>query len=1133
KRGRVARVLVICPKILIDQWVEELGSKFGIDAYGATGAELPGAAHRTEPVIVTTYQSASGFLESGQASGFDMLILDEAHKVRNLHGSPTPPRMAKAIFEALRARAFKYVLMLTATPIQNRLWDIYSLVDCLAVARGHTNPFGNPSQFAARFIADGKQVARRLRKEHVEEFRKIVGSYMFRTRRGEARLVFPERNVKTYPVKATAEETELERIVSGAIAKFSAVEQTSLLVALMSSPAALAHQVAHMARPGSQAAEIALEVGALAGRVAMPAKAGQLLEIVGILRPQRPDWRMVVFTTRRETQAMLGKVLADAGVSHGFIRGGEPAANRKTIEAFRKKDPEIHVVISTDAGAEGVNRQVANLLVNYDLPWNPMIVEQRIGRVQRIGSQFKSVWVANLVHQDSPEQQIVARLMEKLQVIAHTVGDIEAVLEASEDAGSTSLDQQIRSMIVSAFCGQDQERAAAMRVESIEQARKLLEEQETEMNDMLGAMSDPDQADIPMPKLTPAAPSMPLASFVLAALEREGWAVADDGTGLFTGHDANRERVQLAFDAGVLERHVRPGVFMGQAPQLYQPGKPAFERLVQRWIDRSAVHGADQRLSREETAAIAARWSGEIPGASYIGCEPVAGRATVTGRVHCRARAANAVDSYEKVVAIEITAVAEGAVAPFDAAQVHPKTVFPDVERLVEARAAEDPDIGQFRTFYQQRLERELAKTDAGERREKLVNDLAPGVTAEAAAVEYVVGGEQAVDVAYRVGESAPYRSRITIAGGAVTRQPERQRCDVTGQVLPAECLEVCQVSGVRALRHLMQRSEAGGGYALAEECITCPITGKRILRTEAETCCLTGGVALRSALVQSAVSGRYVVPDRATTCEVTGAAVIDDERVTSDLSGKRFRRDEAVRLADGTTVGHRSEARCCEFSGVYLREADCAVSAYSGKTLAKERLRMSEISGRAGDESELHACGITGTKGLPDELAKSALSGMWLLPDRAVTLEDGRVAAVRETGRCAWTDALLPSSDTGLCALCGLRFDKRLINASGEFVGLRQVLDGTRTGARFADPGFLARTAPAVFQGFTSCSVVSSATKKAHILHGAKSFLGFNRKVFAVIALGEVSGLTLAGKALVGKPTPTGWVATDVHAMP
>jgi len=160
KRSRVSKVLVICPKILIPQWSEELDSKFGIAAYDAVGSELRSARNRTEPVIVTTYQSATGFLAAQHSGIFDMLILDEAHKVRNLHGTQSRPKIADAIYGALEARLFKYVLMLTATPIQNRLWDIYSLVDCLAVARGHRNPFGSPDQFAFKFIADGRNVGR-------------------------------------------------------------------------------------------------------------------------------------------------------------------------------------------------------------------------------------------------------------------------------------------------------------------------------------------------------------------------------------------------------------------------------------------------------------------------------------------------------------------------------------------------------------------------------------------------------------------------------------------------------------------------------------------------------------------------------------------------------------------------------------------------------------------------------------------------------------------------------------------------------------------------------------------------------------------------------------------------------------
>ena len=107
-----------------------------------------------------------------------MLVLDEAHKLRNLYGAASPPQVAVTFRKALEERRFRFVLMLTATPIHNRLWDIYSLVDLLTVARGHKNPFGSEGMFARKYIADNREQARQLKPEAREEFRSIVYGYM-------------------------------------------------------------------------------------------------------------------------------------------------------------------------------------------------------------------------------------------------------------------------------------------------------------------------------------------------------------------------------------------------------------------------------------------------------------------------------------------------------------------------------------------------------------------------------------------------------------------------------------------------------------------------------------------------------------------------------------------------------------------------------------------------------------------------------------------------------------------------------------------------------------------------------------------------------------------------------------------
>src|SRR5438874_13093187 len=112
-----------------------------------------------------------------------MLVLDEAHKLRNLYGVDPPPQVALRFKEALEQRFFRYVLMLTATPIQNRLWDLYSLIDCLSVAKGEArNPLGSPDEFQARYVRPGSD-GRRMRLESQEEFRGHLRNYLVRMRR--------------------------------------------------------------------------------------------------------------------------------------------------------------------------------------------------------------------------------------------------------------------------------------------------------------------------------------------------------------------------------------------------------------------------------------------------------------------------------------------------------------------------------------------------------------------------------------------------------------------------------------------------------------------------------------------------------------------------------------------------------------------------------------------------------------------------------------------------------------------------------------------------------------------------------------------------------------------------------------
>lgn len=396
-RSRVSKILIVCPKILAHQWKEELESKFDIPTLVTFGKNLIDADPEEVGAVVTTYNSARLYLDKIPEDRFEMLVLDEAHKLRNLYGVQKTPEVAKRFRHALEERRFRFVLMLTATPIQNRLWDLYSLVDLLTVARGHDNPFGSPGMFARRFIADDRGQARELKIEARDEFRSIVYGYMSRVRRGDAKLYFPERKILRHQVDPTKAELDLIATIAKPIQKLNRLTQISILQALTSSPEALSAQLSNMARNGTVPVELASNVKTIVERMPLSAKLTGLKNLIEKLKAENPDgWRLVVFTIRRETQTTIQNFLEGYGLKVGIINGDSGERNQETITSFRKKPPVYRVIVSTEAGSEGLNLQIANVLVNYDLPWNPMIVEQRIGRVQRLASDHAYVSIYNV-----------------------------------------------------------------------------------------------------------------------------------------------------------------------------------------------------------------------------------------------------------------------------------------------------------------------------------------------------------------------------------------------------------------------------------------------------------------------------------------------------------------------------------------------------------------------------------------------------------------------------------------------------------------------------------------------------------------------------------------------------------------
>ena len=644
-RTKISKILIVCPKLLGPQWQAELQAKFDIPAQIATGRELITAEPDDVGAVITTYASARLHLEKIPEDRFQMLVLDEAHKLRNLYGVDPPPQVALRFKEALEKRRFRYVLMLTATPIQNRLWDLYSLVDLLTVARGHQNPFGSEGMFARKFIADKRDTARQLQTEAREEFRSIVYGYMSRVRRGDAKLYFPDRVVQLHRVEPTVAELELIRVISKPIQKLNRLAQIGILQALTSSPHALMAQLTNMARNGTVPRDLAAAVCSIVDGIGTSAKLNGLGALIDQLMRQNPErWRMVVFTGRLETQTTIQAFLETRGLKVGIINGNSGQRNQDTIARFWKNPPACHVIVSTEAGSEGVNLQVANVLVNFDLPWNPMIVEQRIGRIQRLASEHASVSILNITLKGTFEEYIVGRLMEKLQMAAHAIGDIESLLEASgvDDEEGEDFEDRILRLVLAALAGKDFEKATKQAEQSILDAKEKLEAEEANINDMLGSMDGAEYVGPRAPKLPPIVRSMEPREFVLAGLRSFGATVTPKQGGLYLlEEDTGRELI-------CFEEADRNG-----RATLYAPGSAAFLRLVSRMI-ATGVHQVEDTDEDPVGQAneISRRWVDSF-GASSVTTKVEGVRRCFEGKALIRVRATVAHDSYERLVEVE------------------------------------------------------------------------------------------------------------------------------------------------------------------------------------------------------------------------------------------------------------------------------------------------------------------------------------------------------------------------------------------------------------------------------------------------------------------------------------------------
>lgn len=1043
-RRAINRVLVVCPKILMPQWQSELAEKFGIPADYESGQAILRVLKGASPVVITNYHTARDHMSAIREAGFNMVVLDEAHKLKSLHGSPKPARMATVMADALRDRAFRYVLMLTATPIQNSAWDLYSLIDLLTTAKRHKNPLGTPDEFRERYVTRiGNSSHYQLKPSMREPFRAAIRQYIVRASRRNTKLPFPSRRVTNRRARSISTSAESEILLREALSGQRPLQQISLAEAMMSSNAAFAAQVRNAYdNRKSFSSDLVKRVENLAKREPLGAKFAVLRELIAELRNENPNFRLVVFTRRLATQDALMSALRQQGVKVGSIRGGDPGGNRQTIKDFWKNSPEVNVVVSTEAGAEGVNLQVANVLVNYDLPWNPMVLEQRIGRVQRLGSEFKTVQIVNLVVAGSIEERIVARLLRKLMDVSSALGDLEPILEAARlDSEEKPLSEQIRKLVVDALEKKDTEKALREIESSIEKGKQLYEQEEALVEETLGEGLDELHHSGPKsPALEQVIPSVEPREFVKLAYTAGGAKVEELPDGSLRIREPGSSTFWAVFDPSD-RRLANVGAFGGTQSarvRLFEPGSPAFEKLVGKWESNNMHNAIALRSATDERAlALVEDWlKATDPGIAVTGSEVVGRQESFHGKMLIKASANVLHDQVDRLVQLDVGEPLPNELAieaeQSDRAHVPQKLALGKngaVSKIQVKQAVEGhSDIIKFQAFYFDKLEEELTKSSSV--RSSTRQDFTPVLAASVRAAEgyfvdtidltvrFSVDGEQDVEAEFKV---TPLR---------VLEAPETDTCSLTSRTVPAAALESCDITRRRALAHLLVRSERSNRKALPDRAGTCEVTGAVLLEDELGICSGSRQRVDLEMLAACDISGDLFLPEFLDVCELTGKTVESSKLILSDVSGKRFRSDQSATCAVTNRVGHVSEFGRCQETRAYVSHEHLGTCAVSGMSVRTDLLVGSEKTpGAFALRRNTRTCEASGKRMLKTEGEESSVSGKWVDPDLLVPSDGGGGKALPdEMVICEVSGIRLLPAETAVCSATQKRVQTTLL---------------------------------------------------------------------------------------------------------
>jgi SNF2 family DNA or RNA helicase len=396
------KTLIVCPATLKAQWKKEI-EKFS----GEAALILSGFPEQRERLykdegyffFIVNYETVLRDSRAINSADFDFLILDEAQKIKNYE-----TKTASAV-KRLRA---KHKLVITGTPIENRLIDIYSIINTL-------DPFylGPLWEFSWQHcLFDPVKLNKINGYYDLQRLNARLSGILIRREKSQVLSQLPTVQQREVPVVLSPLQKEIHAGFMTGIAriirkKFLTPYDVQRLNLLLNSARMVCDSTFLIDDKTNESPKLA-----------------ELQDILfEKLDVQNSARKIIIFSEWIKMHKLIGDLLRKHGVGFTELNGTVPVKARGALIKNFEDDPQCKVFLSTEAGGAGLNLQVADILINFELPWNPAKKNQRIGRIDRLGQKSSKLTIYNLVSRDSIEQQIAAGLLVKQSLFEGVLSD--------------------------------------------------------------------------------------------------------------------------------------------------------------------------------------------------------------------------------------------------------------------------------------------------------------------------------------------------------------------------------------------------------------------------------------------------------------------------------------------------------------------------------------------------------------------------------------------------------------------------------------------------------------------------------------------------------------------------------------